>query len=668
MGGRPASTGLGTSYMPLYWPFRLFKQAPLRESSAIIHGIARATPIAGRSILTALQRLLVLILASCCSYAASGQPAHAAQRSSWLPTVHQWGLQEVTLRSLEHYANPFETVKVSAVFTCSGQTVKVDGFYDGDGTWKVRWMPKERSSCTFKTHSNDTALGGVSGRFIVEAPSAGEHGPVHVTKTYHFDYADGSPYFLLGTTSYNWLNRDPALQERTLAALRQTGFTKLRFGLFPKWYRFNRVDPPTFPYPRGSDGQFDFERFDPAFFANVENRIQELNALGIQADVILFHPYDNWGFAKMDPAHNEAYLHYVVARLAAFSNVWWTMANEYDLLPPRDWDRLTALVHNSDPYDHPVGIHNFASWYDHSKPWIDHVILQDGSPQAARSAAIARKRYRKPVVVDEYGYEGNNSEPWGELTGPEELSRHWDITMAGAYASHGDTYVHPGGVLWWAAGGELDGESPARLAFLKSVMTSLPFQDMVPAPELVVNGSVLAKPGEAYLFRVAWGEKQFLTPPSQIRLMGAQRFKVELIDPWRMKIYLLGYTESGDQAFRLPMIPALLRITRAALGADAPLPINVLAANFVGENASALAVNSALFNAAPLHYGVDFSVAQLEQNAAATAVLDKYLPTQVPRTGFIKAMPLDLMPKLLPAVSQELIQTMQTELEKIPVE
>ena len=615
--------------------------------------------------------LVVQIAAGVITLCFSGfaaEPANASKTSSWEPTVQQWGLQELALHSRHPYNNPFQDVKVAAVFGCAGHTVKVDGFYDGDGTWKVRLMPTQRGSCTFKTSSLDTALSGVTGRFVVEAPRDGEHGPVHVAKTFHFDYADGTPYFLLGTTSYNWLNRDSSLQERTLAALRQTGFTKLRFGLFPKWYRFNRVDPATFPFPRSADGQFDLERFDPRFFANVEARIRELNEMGVQADVILFHPYDKWGFAKLDEAHNEAYLRYVVARLAAFSNVWWTMANEYDLLPPRDWDRLTALVHNSDPYDHPVGIHNFASWYDHSKPWIDHVILQDGSPQAARSAAIARKRYRKPVVVDEYGYEGNNSEPWGELTGPEELSRHWDITMAGAYASHGDTYVHPGGVLWWAAGDELDGESPARLAFLKSVMTSLPFQDMVPAPELVVNGTVLAKSGEAYLFRVVWGEKQYLNPHHQLRLTGADLFKVELIDPWRMKSYPLGYTAPGDQAFTLPMVPALLRITRAAKGDGSPSAINVLAANFVGENASALAVNSALFDAAPLHYGVDFAVAQLEQNAAATAVLDKYLPTQVPRTGFIKAMPLDLMPKLYPAISPELLKSMQVELEKIPVD
>jgi hypothetical protein len=575
---------------------------------------------------------------------------------------------EVVLTSHHAYGNAFADVTLKGVFSTAGQTVQADGFYDGNGTWKVRLMPSHAGTWTFRTISSDAELNGVTGKFVVKAAPSNEHGPVRVAKTWHFDYADGTPYFPLGTTSYNWLNRNPALQRQTLASLRQSGFTKIRFCLFPKWYKFNRVDPPQFPYLRGIEGKFDFDRFNPAFFANVEQRLRELNAIGVQADIILFHPYDNWGFAKMDQAHNESYLRYVVARLAAFSNVWWTMANEYDLMSPRDWDRLTQTVRNADPYAHPVGNHNFATWYDPSKPWIDHVILQDGITDPARSAAIARKRYGKPVVVDEFGYEGNNSEGWGELTGPEEVARFWDITMAGAYASHGETYVHPGGVLWWAAGGKLEGESPPRLAFLKSVMMALPFQDMVPSPELVVNGAALAKPGQAYLFRIRWDAGSLAAPRTQIRLAGAELFKVELIDPWRMQVYALGYTAPGDQAFSLPMLPALLRITVAAKNAGSPLPIDALAAHFVGESSNNPIADPALFKSEPLHYSVDFQIAQLLQNTAASAVLEKYLPKSVPRSGFTNVLPLKMLPRFAPAVTAELLQSMQTELEKIPAE
>ncbi len=40
-------------------------------------------------------------------------------------------------------------------------------------------------------------------------------------------------------------------------------------------------------------------RPNPAFFAHLEQRIADLRALNIEADLILFHPYDRWGYATM---------------------------------------------------------------------------------------------------------------------------------------------------------------------------------------------------------------------------------------------------------------------------------------------------------------------------------------------------------------------------------
>jgi hypothetical protein len=592
--------------------------------------------------------------------------AEAAPAASWAPRVAQWGMEELVLPSSTAHANPFTEVQLAAEFRCGGKRVEVQGFYDGDGVWKARFMPGQAGACTFKTTSNDPALNGVSGGFHVGPPAPGAHGPVRVAKTWHFAYADGTPYFLLGTTSYNWLNRDPDLQDETLASLRQSGFTKIRFGLFPKWYKFNRVEPDVFPYVRKADGSFDFDRFDPRFFANLERRLRELDAMGVEADIILFHPYDHWGFAKMDEAHNVAWLRYLTARLAAYRNVWWTMANEYELMGPRDWNKLGETVRAGDPYGHPLGIHNIAVWYDPRQPWLDHVIIQDGSPTTGRSAAIARKRYGKPVVIDEYGYEGNNAEGWGELSGHEELARHWDITMAGGYASHGETYVHPSGVLFWAAGGKLVGEAPPRLAFLKTVMTSLPFQDMAPAPELVSGGTALALPGKAYLFRFTWPENAFAIQRSQVRLAGADLFKVELVDPWQMTVQPLGYTSAGDQAFTMPVAPALLRITAVDKAAGQARPIGDLLAAFAGDLPTTGPAKPELFSSAPMHYGLDFQIAQMQQSPAANAALAAYLPPRFLKTPFFFMTPVQAAK--MAGLPQEKLDALGAELAKIPVE
>jgi hypothetical protein len=107
---------------------------------------------------------------------------------------------------------------------------------------------------------------------------------------------------------YNWLNRDRDLEIRTLAMLSRNPFNKVRFLVLPKWMVFNRVDPPLFPYVQPQPGKFDLGRFDPEFFAHYESRIRDLAALGIEADIILFHPYDKWGFSRMDQRHDDAYL------------------------------------------------------------------------------------------------------------------------------------------------------------------------------------------------------------------------------------------------------------------------------------------------------------------------------------------------------------------------
>ena len=93
--------------------------------------------------------------------------------------------------------------------------------------------------------------------------------------------------------------------------------------------------------------------------------------MGIEADLILFHPYDRWGFADMPKETDLAYLRYAVARLAGFRNVWWSFANEYDLMRNKtmlDWADYFRLVAEEDPAGHLRSIHNCNGLYDYGKP------------------------------------------------------------------------------------------------------------------------------------------------------------------------------------------------------------------------------------------------------------------------------------------------------------
>ena len=133
-------------------------------------------------------------------------------------TVEQWGVFDIPLSGSTN-GNPFVDVQFSARFSFSTSTVEVVGFYDGDGIYRVRFMPDKPGHWRYTTHSNRPELDVKTGEFVVTSPTGSNHGPVQVANTYHFAYGDGSPFRPIGTTSYNWAHMADALEEQTLASL-----------------------------------------------------------------------------------------------------------------------------------------------------------------------------------------------------------------------------------------------------------------------------------------------------------------------------------------------------------------------------------------------------------------------------------------------------------------
>ena len=163
-------------------------------------------------------------------------------------TVEQWGVYEISLSGPTN-GNPFLDVKFSARFTQGGSTVEANGFYDGEGMYRVRFMPEKMGDWKYETISSAAELNGKSGELAVTKPSPENHGPVRVANTFHFAYADGTHYKQLGTTCYVWQLQEEALQEQTLKTLASSSFNKLRFCVFPKRYTWNTNEPIAYPFP-----------------------------------------------------------------------------------------------------------------------------------------------------------------------------------------------------------------------------------------------------------------------------------------------------------------------------------------------------------------------------------------------------------------------------------
>ena len=489
--------------------------------------------------------LFVLLLWSCTLY---GQVK-----------IEKWKVFELTLNGPTN-ENPYIDVKLSGNFINDNDTISVRGFYDGEGVYKIRFMPQKEGKWTYTIFSNVKKLNKQKGSFVCLQAKKDNHGPVVVKDTFYFAYADGTPHHSFGTTCYGWVHQGDSLAEVTLKTLSQGYFNKLRMCIFPKSYDWNNNEPLYYPFEGKPMKNWDYSRLNPVFFRNIEKRISQLDSLGIEADLIVFHPYDRWGFSTLDRATEDLYISYIIARFAAFKNVWWSMANEYDFMEAKklsDWDYYIDQFAKRDPFHHLISIHNGGQFYDPTNPLITHMSIQGEDTYRAKEY---RNKYKKPVVFDECRYEGNIPWSWGNLTAQSLTEKFWRGVTNGGYVGHGETYVtenplkfpnESADILWWSKGGVLRGESPARIKFLRQIIESGP-ANMKPIPLFTwMPFSCVGVDGEYYLGYLNDAQPRSIV----IDLPKESLYNVEIIDTWNMTITPIEKKFSGRSLIELPAKP-----------------------------------------------------------------------------------------------------------------
>ena len=360
-------------------------------------------------------------------------------------------------------------IDLTADFSCGKVCKTVKGFYDGEGRYIVRFLPETAGEWQWKVSGAVSA----EGTEVCE-PAESSHGLVKAVET-HFEFEDGTLFIPFGTTVYALASQNDALVEQTLETLKAAPFNKVRMCVFPKHYDYNHNEPPFYAFEKKADGSWDVNRPCIAFWHRFERILNRIADLGIQIDLILFHPYDRWGFSKLPQRDNLIYLDYLLRRLSAFPNIWWSLANEYDLNMDvkslANWEEIEEYVAKNDPYGHPLSNHNCMCFWDATRPNVTHASLQTkGFSEISRWI----REYKKPVIIDECCYEGNLPHFWGSISGQEMVRRFWRCYASGAYCTHGETFLSDDEILWWARGGVLKGESPKRIAFLRQIMESLP--------------------------------------------------------------------------------------------------------------------------------------------------------------------------------------------------
>ena len=378
--------------------------------------------------------------------------------------------------------------EIAAEFSCDGEKKTVPGFYAGNGVYKVRYLPKQAGEYHWNVRGVVCSEG--QGNCLES-----DHPGMVKADGNAFRFENGQLFHPFGTTVYALISQTDELIEQTMQTLEKAPFNKIRMCVFPKDYDFNKNEPPYYAFEKAADGSWDPSRPVYAFWDALDRHIVRLGRMGIQIDLILFHPYDRWGFDGMGHEKDLQYLDYLLRRLSAYPHIWWSLANEYELTKRtgQEWDAIEAFVAEHDPYGHLLSCHNIFNIWDANRPLTTHASIQ--AKDMNRLGDWCR-RYDTPVMLDECAYEGNLEHFWGCITGEEMSRRFWKAVCSGAYCTHGETFYSDDDILWWARGGVLKGTSPERIAFCRKIVESLPGH-LEGEPSFLHSLIPLAKMGEA---------------------------------------------------------------------------------------------------------------------------------------------------------------------------
>eukprot|EP01084_Bolivina_argentea_P070035 127395_1 len=439
--------------------------------------------------------------------------------------IEKWDIFELELTG-PSTGNPFVDVSLSAHFTSTSQTSNesflINGFYDGSGMYRIRFMPNELGIWNYTTISNTKELSNKTGSFNTISPTGNNHGPVQSVTNIdtnkmrpYFAYKEnGIPYIETGTTSFSWLHiANITMQQQTLSTIKylynSNIFNKLFMSVFPFYQEYTFYDPLYYPYMGIPPNQWgNFDKFNITFWKHLDQILLNLKDIGIIVDLILFRPFDfgHWGFDCMGcpyPNYSKCnastynisndlfYLNYIISRIGSYRNIWYSISNSYDHTECKNtvfpfnysiWDSYGLYLQQNDIYDHEKSIHHFQHIYNYSMPWPTHLSIHGYQNVDYKYFYDKFNISPKPIILDEIGYEGNlTGFDWGNLTAKQEVYRFWEAMSVGMYGGHSETILPNGndpdstGIGWWNYGNVLKGESYKKLNFYNMFMNNLTF-------------------------------------------------------------------------------------------------------------------------------------------------------------------------------------------------
>ena len=444
------------------------------------------------------------------------QQAKLRQAKAAAPAkVGRWGRFEMSLVNRGKFADPCTDVTLSV--TCEspdGQTVEFQGFYDGNDTWRIRFMPDRVGTWRYEASFSDGAVGRkgtfecvpseIPGMLAAYKPNpiwfacAGEK-PV-VIRSFHV----GDRFFA---------DADNSVTGDKWSAARREAFLDWAQG-----QGYNMLSVASCYLNRDSGGRgkgwntpdlwdAKWQRPNPREYQRMERVLDDLAARRI-----MVYPFAGFfgrdsDFPK-DKGKEDLYIRYTLARLGAYWNVLFMVGGPEPMLKGKPYlsedeiHRFGRKIELLDVYGHLLSVHN-PTGDDAFKEadWTSYGVLQ--GPKTVRRRKLSRgllqnHREARPLYAQETLWPGNIYHPRYDA---DDIRKNACVMMMCAAAINfadmsGNSSSGFSGTL------DLDRKIQRRHDTVKQVwdfFEKVPFHRMKPRPDLASRGYCLADEGKEYL-------------------------------------------------------------------------------------------------------------------------------------------------------------------------
>ena len=300
-------------------------------------------------------------------------------------------------------------VKFEVVFERLDRSkVVVDGFYDGQSTFKARAYCDTIGRWRWRSSSNIEDLDKKSGAFEVKASSLKGKLRLHMKDPHQFAYDNGQWFLHIGDTGYRYVTQTEPKWREYIDQAAQMGATKIR-----TWFCQGRSDVQVL---------FSNERreLNLAYWQEIDKRLRY--AFEKHPHIIFeLIPYgeDTEELRRYGRDDERAKLiaRYAQARFSALPNIYWCISNDREIVSGGKltgrkvlWDTINKIGNDmaaKEPWGTLITNHQsrFKGYDFTDAAWSDIITLEDLDQVDGR---IFKEYYSKralPMVLDEDRYE-----------------------------------------------------------------------------------------------------------------------------------------------------------------------------------------------------------------------------------------------------------------------